>query len=101
MQHNSNQHPDDEEKPVEKKIYTQKDLLEFQPSNMYSSIGRMIVSHMSSAPSHGFGTADRKKAAKVFQSKELSTTQFVGRLVYLPFFFNYSQEKLLLVQIMK
>jgi len=78
MQHNPTQ-PDDDEKPVEKKIYTQKDLLEFKPANMYSSIGKMIVSHMSSSPNYGFGTADRKKAAKVFQSKELSTTQFYGK----------------------
>jgi len=67
------------EKPVQKRVYSYNDLLEFKNPNLYSSIGKMTVSSKPTAPQYGFGTADRKKAAKVFQSKELSTTQFVGK----------------------
>lgn len=75
----NNQHLDEDEKPVEIKVYTQQDLLQFQNANMYSSIGRMVLSSMTSAPTVGFGTADRKKQAKIFQSKELCKTQFIGK----------------------
>jgi len=71
------------EKPVQKRVYSYNDLLEFKNPNLYSSIGKMTVSSKPTAPQYGFGTADRKKAAKVFQSKELSTTQFVGRFINL------------------
>jgi len=76
MQHQYQQ--EEEEKPVVRKVYTQRDLLDFQPPNMYSSIGKMNLSQKPSAPIYGFGTSDRKQQAKVFHSKELSTTQFVG-----------------------
>jgi len=75
MQHHQQE---EEDKPVVKKVYTQFDLLEFQPPNMYSSLGKMQLSHKPTAPIYGFGTSDRKQQAKVFRSKELSTTQFVG-----------------------
>lgn len=70
---------DEEEKPIEKKIYNYNDLIEFQPEDLYSSIGKMKVSTKSTAPAYGFGTASRQKQAKVFQSQELSKTQFVGK----------------------
>jgi len=70
---------DEEEKPVEKKIYNYNDLLEFQPGDLYSSIGKMKLSTKNTAPAYGFGTASRQKQAKVFQSQELSKTQFVGK----------------------
>jgi len=82
----NNQHLDDEEKPVEIKVYNQQDLLQFQNPNMYSSIGRMVLSSMTSAPTVGFGTADRKKQGKIFQSKELSKTQFIGIITTFPSF---------------
>lgn len=66
------------EKPVVKKVYGYNDLVEFQDANLYSSIGKMRLSHKPTAPQYGFGTADRKKQAKIFQSKELCKTQFVG-----------------------
>jgi len=66
------------EKPVVKKVYGYSDLMEFQDPNLYSSIGKMKLSHKPTAPQYGFGTADRKKQAKIFQSKELCKTQFVG-----------------------
>lgn len=46
---------------------------------MYSSIGKMRLSAKATAPCYGFGTADRQKQAKIFQSKELCKTQFVGK----------------------
>ncbi len=98
----NNQHLDDEEKPVEVKIYNQQDLLQFQNANMYSSIGRMVLSSMTSAPTVGFGTADRKKQAKIFQSKELCKTQFVGIItIFCRFIYINLQEKHLQALIMK
>jgi len=72
-------HQEEEEKPVVKKVYTYQDLLEFQTIDMYSSIGKMQLSSKTTAPCFGFGTADRQKQAKIFQSKELCKTQFVGK----------------------
>lgn len=72
-------HQEEEEKPVVKKVYTYQDLLEFQNLDMYSSIGKMRLSAKATAPAFGFGTADRQKQAKIFQSKELCKTQFIGK----------------------
>jgi len=69
---------EEEEKPVIKKTYNYSDLHKFQNDNMYSSIGKIVNSEKPSAPSYGFGTSDRKKQAKVFQSKDLCKTQFMG-----------------------
>jgi len=66
----------EEEKIVQPRVYTYDDLLQFQNQQLYSSIGKMTISQKPTAPAFGFGTADRKKAAKVFQSKELCKTQF-------------------------
>jgi len=76
MQHNVSE---DDVKQVTKKTYDYRDLHEFQPQNLYSSVGKMQLSQKSSAPCYGFGTSDRKQQAKVFRSKELSSTQFVGK----------------------
>jgi len=73
------QHGEEEEKPVVKKVYNQKDLLEFETPNMYSSIGKMTLSQKASAPIHGFGTSTRNHQQKVFHSQELSATQFLGK----------------------
>ena len=61
------------------KVYSYLDLLQFESKEKYSSIGRMLISTKPSAPKYGFGTADRQKQAKVFQSKELSKTAFIGK----------------------
>jgi hypothetical protein len=66
----------EEEKIVQPQVYSYDDLLQFQNHQLYSSIGKMTNSKKPTAPSYGFGTADRKKQAKVFQSKELCKTQF-------------------------
>lgn len=71
---------EEDDKPVVKKIYTQRDLLEFETPDMYSSIGKMKLSQKPSAPSHGFGTSTRQKQQKVFHSQELSKTQFIGKV---------------------
>lgn len=71
-----NQEPVEEIKAVPK-VYNYFDLLQFESPNKYSGFGKMMVSTKPSAPKYGFGTADRQKQAKVFQSKALSKT-FVG-----------------------
>jgi hypothetical protein len=68
-----------ESKSKPKKVYDYQDLIAFQSSEVYSSIGKMRLSSKSSAPCYGFGTADRAKQAKVFTSKELCKTQFLGK----------------------
>jgi len=62
-----------------KKVYTYDDLANFQDSNPYTSIGKMKVSSKPTAPAFGFGTASRQQQGKIFQSKELSKTQFLGK----------------------
>jgi len=68
-----------ENEPKMKKNYTYDDLMKFQDPNMYSSIGKMKISGKDTAPSFSFGTATRAKQQKIFQSKELSKTQFLGK----------------------
>lgn len=72
-----NQEPVEEIKAVPK-VYSYFDLLQFESPNKYSGFGKMTISTKPSAPKYGFGTADRQKQAKVFQSKALSKT-FVGK----------------------
>jgi len=69
---------EEEEKPIIKKTYNYGDLIQFQDPTLYSSLGKMRLSKKPTAPSYGFGTSDRKKQAKVFQSKDLCKTQFMG-----------------------
>ena len=60
--------------------YTYKDYIDLvSRPNMYSSVGKMTLSSKPSAPSASFGTARRD--ANVFQSKELSKSQFKGNLL--------------------
>jgi hypothetical protein len=73
------QQPEEERKPVEKKVYSYNDLLEFKNPQVYSSIGKMQLSQRQTAPSFGFGTSSRAKQAKVYQDEALSRTQFVGK----------------------
>jgi len=73
------QQDEEQNKPVEKKVYNYEDLLEFQSLDMYSSIGKMRVSNKATAPCYGFGTSTRAKQAKIYQDEELSKTQFVGK----------------------
>jgi len=72
-------HQEEEEKPVVKKVYSYQDLLDFQSLDNYSSIGKMQLSSKVTAPVYGFGTGDRQKQEKIFQSKELCKTQFLGK----------------------
>jgi len=72
-------HHEEEEKPVVPKTYNYGDLVEFQPQNLYSAIGKMTLSTKNTAPAYGFGTSNRQKMAKVFQSDELAKTQFIGK----------------------
>ncbi|EAS00318.1 sperm-tail PG-rich repeat protein (macronuclear) [Tetrahymena thermophila SB210] len=68
-----------EEEQAPPKIYTYIDLLKFENPEIYSSFGKMRLSHKTTAPKYGFGTADRNKQAKVFQNKELAKTNFAGK----------------------
>jgi len=72
-------HQQEEEKPIQKKVYTYDDLIQFQNAELYSSIGKMKISTKPTAPSYGFGTSNRQKLQKVFCSEELSRTHFVGK----------------------
>lgn len=63
-----------EEKKKEKtRTFSPKDIAVMLGGNEpLSSIGKMIVSNKTSAPSYGFGTSDRDKETRRFLSKELS-----------------------------
>ena len=62
----------------QQKQYNYQDLLQFQNTQIYSSIGKMIVSSKNTEPAYSFGTASREKQEKIFQNKEMSKTQFLG-----------------------
>jgi len=72
-------HNEEEEKVVVPKTYGYEDLIEFEPQNLYSAIGKMTLSTKHTMPAYGFGTSNRQKQAKVYQSDELSKTQFIGK----------------------
>ena len=74
--------PSEEEVVHIKKSYTYQDLLKFQNPDIYSSIGKMKVSTMRTEPSMSFGTASRDKQQKIFQSKELCKSQFIGWVIF-------------------
>ena len=59
--------------------YTQEDLLLMENPQVYSSIGKTLLSTRPSAPQYGFGTSTRAQHLKVFQNKQLVKTQFVGK----------------------
>lgn len=42
-------------------MYDYMDLVKFESKEVYSSFGKMKVSTRPSAPTYGFGTADRNK----------------------------------------
>lgn len=60
------------------KKYTYQDLIEFESRRLNTSVGPMIDSRKRTEPTVVFGTASRDKAQMIFQSKELSKSQFLG-----------------------
>lgn len=58
--------------------YTYRDLIQFENPQAYSSIGKMLLSIRATEPAYSFGSASRDKQQKVFQSKEMSKTQYLG-----------------------
>lgn len=72
----------DEKKNV-KKIkevnYGVKDMAIIENPQTYSTFGKIADSQKTTAPSFGFGTSTRKTREKVFTSKKLSKTQFIGK----------------------
>lgn len=63
---------------VDNKKYSYQDLLDFESKYLHTSIGRMVDSRKQTEPTTVFGTASRDKAQMIFQSKELSKSQFLG-----------------------
>lgn len=64
--------------------YSYGDLMQFQSTQAYSSIGKMLLSHKNTEPAYSFGSATREKQEKIFQNKEMSKTQFLGNISVLP-----------------
>ena len=50
----------------QEKVYTWKDLEQFKSKQIYSSIGRMVVSNKKTSGMYSFGTGTRKNAQKIF-----------------------------------
>jgi len=50
----------------QEKVYTWKDLEQFKSKQIYSSIGRMVVSNKKTSGKYSFGTSTRKNAQKLF-----------------------------------
>lgn len=73
------QRSDSDDKPVHKEKFTYVDLYKFESPSKYSSLGKSGLSTLESAPVYGFGTSTRQKQGKVYQSEELSKTQFIGK----------------------
>ena len=59
--------------------YGVKDIAMIENPQTYSTFGKMVDSNKRTAPSFGFGTSTRKTREKVFTSKKLSKTQFLGK----------------------
>lgn len=74
------QRKDSDDKPAEKERFTHVDLYKFESPTKYSSFSKLALSTLETAPVYGFGTSTRQKQAKVYQSEELSRTQFVGKI---------------------
>jgi hypothetical protein len=72
-------HQEEEEKIVQKVIYDKADLLQFESPNKLSSIGKMVLSTKTSAPTVSFGTSTRAKQNKLFINSDFAKTQFFGK----------------------
>ena len=75
------QQKDGDKKKAPEKVYTWKDLNQFENKQIYSSIGKMIVSKKNTYPKYSFGTSTRKQMDKVYTNAEMVKTQFVGTLI--------------------
>lgn len=70
-----------EKENISKQInYAAKDFIILENPQVYSSIGKMVDSKKKTEPMFGFGTSDRQKMEKVFATKQLSKTQFLGKI---------------------
>jgi hypothetical protein len=68
-----------DEEQVIKRSYSYNDLLKFKDASTYSAIGKMRESNHPNQPEYSFGTATRDKGEKIYQSKELCKSQFLGK----------------------
>ena len=64
----------DEEKKAPEKIYTWKDLYQFEHKSIYSSIGKMVVSEKLTYPKYSFGSSTRKQMEKVYSNAAMVKT---------------------------
>ena len=60
MEHSSTDKKEGSE--TEDRVYNWKDLLKYENKQIYTSIGRMVLSNRRSKPRYGFGTSTRKQA---------------------------------------
>lgn len=60
-------------------VYTHEELINFENSQAFSSLGKTVLSTKPSAPRYGFGTGTRAHLLKVYQDKDLEKTQFQGK----------------------
>ena len=65
--------------PSPPKTYALRDVIDFEKSDAYSSLGKMVPSQKPTAAKYGFGTSTRKAQEKVYQSKALVKSQFLGK----------------------
>jgi len=53
--------------------------ISIETQNYYSSLGKMVQSNKPTAAKYGFGSSTRKAQQKVYQSKQLVKSQFIGK----------------------
>ena len=71
--------PSMEKKPKIEKFYNKSDLLTYENMQRFSAFGQMYSSSKKTQPKISFGKATRSKNEKIYQSKALSKTQFLGK----------------------
>lgn len=69
-----------EKENISKEVnYAFKDIAVLENPQVYSSLGKMANSTKRTEPMHGFGTSTRNNMDKIFTSKQLLKTQFLGK----------------------
>ena len=70
---------DKKKKEVKIKTYTYKDINNFNSNTNLSAFGKIIDSTKLTNPIYGFGKGTRNQLQKVYQSKKLLKSQFLGK----------------------
>lgn len=71
--------PSSAKKPKIEKFYKKSDLIIYENMQRFSAFGNMYSSEKKTQPKISFGKGTRTKNEKVYQSKQLSKTQFLGK----------------------